>query len=101
MRARIYQPAKTAMQSGRAMTQGWILEFEPAQAKTLEPLMGWAGSGDTMGQVQLHFDSQDAAAAYAAKHGIDYDLFEPPSRQLQIKAYADNFRSDRISAWTH
>ena len=50
--ARIYQRPKNAMQSGRARTGLWVLEFEPAEAKKPDPLTGWAGSGDTREQVR-------------------------------------------------
>ena len=76
MAARIYQIPRNAMQSGRALTDKWVLEFEPAEARKPDPLTGWAGSGDTQRQVQLHFDSCDAA----------------PQKTLKIQAYADNFR---------
>ena len=66
MRARIYQPAKTAMQSGTAKTTTWVLEFAPASARAVDPLMGWTSSSDTQAQVKLRFDSRDAALAYAA-----------------------------------
>ena len=29
MTARIYKPAKTAMQSGQAKTKEWVIDFEP------------------------------------------------------------------------
>ncbi len=29
MPARIYKPARTAMQSGKARTKQWLLEYEP------------------------------------------------------------------------
>ena len=74
MRARIYQPAKTAMQSGRAKTHKWVLEYEPTRRQQLDPLMGWPGAGDTMAQVRLSFDTLDEALAYAKKHGIDYNV---------------------------
>jgi NADH dehydrogenase len=101
MRARIYQPAKNAMQSGKRNTRQWVLEFEPQAAKVLDPLMGWAGSTDTDAQIRMRFDSREAALAYAAKHGIDAALSDPHQAQLQIKAYADNFKSDRKGTWTH
>ena len=46
MRARIYQPAKTAMQSGTAKTHQWVLEFAPASEREVDPLMGWTSSSD-------------------------------------------------------
>ena len=70
MAARIYQRPKNAMQSGRARTDEWVLEFEQSEARRADPLMGWTGSGDTQAQVQLKFPSKDEAKAYAEKYGI-------------------------------
>ena len=92
MAARIYQRPKNAMQSGRARTDEWVLEFEQSEAKKPDPLMGWAGSGDTQSQVQLTFGTLDAAQAYADKYGIAARIQMPPPRGLKIQAYADNFR---------
>jgi len=92
MPARIYQRPKNAMQSGRARTSEWVLDFAPAEAKKPDPLMGWAGSGDTQQQVQLSFPDSDAALAYAGKYGIEATVIAPPPRRLKIQAYADNFR---------
>jgi hypothetical protein len=92
MPARIYQRPKNAMQSGQAQLDHWILEFAPAEARQPDPLMGWAGSGDTQAQVQLKFASAAAAQAYAAKHGITASVHATPPRRLKLQAYADNFR---------
>lgn len=92
MAARIYQIQKNAMQSGKARTQTWVLEYVPAEAKRPDPLTGWAGSGDTQSQVKLSFPSQEAAQAYADKEGIGYTLVPTPPKTLKIQAYADNFR---------
>lgn len=100
MQVRIYQQPKTAMQSGRARTDRWVLEFEPAP-RSIEPLMGWVSSGDTRHQVKLWFDSADEAVAYAEKHGYMYSLERPHERKVRAKAYADNFRYDRSLRWTH
>ena len=101
MRARIYQPPKNAMQSGRATTHQWVLEFEPSSPRRPDPLMGWIGSADTQVQVRLTFDTRDEAVAYADKHGITYDLELPQARRVKPKAYADNFSYRRIENWTH
>lgn len=93
---RIYQPTKTAMQSGRARTHGWILEFAPKAKRHPEPLMGWISAGDTTNQIRLRFDSKDEALAYAEKQGYRVELIEPHDRKLRPKSYADNFRPDRI-----
>ncbi len=90
--ARIYQYPKNAMQSGRAKTQTWMLEFEPAEPKQADPLTGWAGSGDTREQVKLRFPSLDAATDYAKREGIDFHVVPAPERKLKLQAYADNFK---------
>lgn len=92
MPARIYQRPKNAMQSGRAGSDAWVLEFEPAEAKKPDPLMGWAGSGDTQTQVILVFDDADQARAYADKYGIEARVIPTPPKKLKLQAYADNFR---------
>ncbi|OBX18687.1 ETC complex I subunit [Erythrobacter sp. QSSC1-22B] len=91
MAARIYQRAKSAMQSGKARVDEWVLEFEQSEARHADPLMGWTGSGDTQAQVQLNFASKDDASAYAAKHGIAARVHTTPVRTLKLQAYADNF----------
>lgn len=90
--ARIYQKPKSAMQSGRATSHDWMLEFEPAQAKRADPLTGWAGSGDTRQQVRLRFDTLEAAQAYAARNGITATVIPAAPKLLKLQAYADNFR---------
>ncbi len=98
---RIYRQAKTAMQSGRADTDRWVVEFEPESRREVEPLMGWTSSADTRAQLRLRFDSQEEAVAYAKKHGLMYTLEKPRDRRIQPKAYADNFKVDRLLRWTH
>jgi len=90
--ARIIQKFKNAMQSGRAGTGQWVLEFIPADAQRPDPLMGWAGSSDTRRQLNLNFKTLDAAKAYAEKNGIDYVVIPAAPKVLKIQAYADNFR---------
>lgn len=92
MSARIYQRPKNAMQSGKARTDQWLLEFEPAMAKRPDPLMGWAGSGDTQAQVVLTFASAEEAKAYADRYGIEVHVIPTPPRRLKLQSYADNFR---------
>jgi hypothetical protein len=103
MCARIYQPAKTAMQSGTAKTQNWVLEYAPASAREVDPLMGWTSSSDTQAQVKLRFDSREAALAYAEAKGIEAEVTEPKARKPLIRArgYGENFATDRKGAWTH
>lgn len=103
MRARIYQPAKTAMQSGTAKAKGWVLEFAPASAREVDPLMGWTSSEDTQAQVKLRFDTREAAEAYATAKGIEFEVIEPKARKSVIRprGYGENFATDRRGAWTH
>ena len=100
--ARIYSPPKNAMQSGQGRTDEWVLQFAPNEAKRIDPLTGWWGSGDTQGQVTLRFDTLDDAVAYAKGHGIPYEVeARRQVRALRPKSYADNFRTDRPENWTH
>lgn len=103
MLAKIYQPSRSAMQSGQAKTRDWILEFVPEDGKFLDPLMGWTGSTDTRRQVTLRFETREAAIAYAEKHGVAYRLFEPNPRRhvLRRNGYGDNFSYERRAPWTH
>jgi NADH dehydrogenase len=103
MRARIYQPAKTAMQSGTAKTHQWVLEFAQASTREVDPLMGWTSSADTQAQVRLRFDSREAAVAYAAEKGIEAVVVEPKPRKpvIRPRGYGENFATDRKGAWTH
>lgn len=96
MTARIYCPAKNAMQSGRAKTHRWLLEFEPSSAKTADPLMGWTSSADMRAdELRLFFATREEAVAYAERHGIDYRVEEHHERRVTPKSYADNFRWQR------
>ncbi len=103
MRARIYQPARTAMSSGTAKTRNWVLEFAPASAREVDPLMGWTSSSDTQSQVRLTFETREAAMDYAKDHGIDAQVFEPKSRKPNIRprGYGENFATTRRTVWTH
>ena len=102
MLARIFRPARTAMQSGRQKTQEWMLEFEPRDARRPDPLMGWTVTGDTASsQVQLSFATRDEAIRYADEHGISFQLIDDKPAKRIIKAYADNFAFNRKIPWTH
>jgi hypothetical protein len=103
MNARIYQPARNAMQSGQAKTKTWILEFAQASAREIDPLMGWTSSGDTQSQVRLSFDSRAAAEKYARDHGLDFVVTAAHKRKPVIRAggYGENFATNRRGVWTH
>ena len=96
MTARIYRPAKTAMQSGLGKTHDWVLNFDPNDAQRPDTLMGWAGSRDTLRQVTLRFPTQAEAETYCKTRGIDYTVVLPHAPTVRPKSYADNFRPDRI-----
>lgn len=99
--ARIYQPSKTAMQSGQGNTNSWILEFAPESARFLDPLMGWTSSADTHAQVRLSFDSKEDAIAYAERNAIAYRVLGSTKRKNILKSYTDNFAYGRKRPWTH
>ncbi len=93
---RIFRPTKNAMQSGRAKTKRWALEFEPTARKTADPLMGWIGSNDTRNQLHLYFDTKEEAIEFADKNGLSCRVEEPRERRLQPKSYAANFAFKRM-----
>ena len=101
MTARIFKAAKNAMQSGAAKSKDWQLDYEPEQARVIEPLMGWTSSGDMKQQVSLHFESKDEATAYCEREGIPYQVLEPHQPVRRIAAYSDNFAFRRSEPWTH
>ena len=101
MDARIYKPAKTAMQAGRGKTKDWVLEFVSGGERSVDPLMGWTSINDTTGQVRLHFDSREQAIAYAKREGLTFSVEEPRERKRLVKSYSENFAFDRKQPWTH
>jgi hypothetical protein len=99
--ARIYKPAKTAMQSGTAKTKDWVLDYEPSEPRDIEPLMGWTSSGDMRQQLRLSFETKEEAVAYCERHGIPYELSEAKERVRRGISYSDNFSYARRTPWTH
>lgn len=91
MSARIFQPAKTAVSSGRAKTRYWLVEHEPKSRKEADRMIGWVGSDDTEQQVQMKFPTREAAIAYCERNGLNYTVADPHERIVKPKAYADNF----------
>ena len=90
--ARIFQRPGNAMQSGKARSDQWLLEFESHKPHVPDPLTGWSGGADTQAQVTIAFPTMEAARAYADKNGIAYHLVPPAERKLRLQAYADNFK---------
>jgi len=101
MLAKIYRPAKTAMQSGKGATRHWVLEFEPGTALRPEALMGWQTSTDTARQVRLEFETREQAIEFARAHNIPHVVAEPREPKRILKAYGDNFAYDRKEPWSH
>ena len=101
MDARIYKPAKTAMQSGRGKTKDWVLEFVSGAKRVSDPVMGWTSIDDTTGQVRLHFDSREQAIAYAKREGLTFSVEEPRKVKRLVKSYSENFSANRKQPWTH
>ncbi|MDP1556651.1 MAG: ETC complex I subunit [Hyphomonas sp.] len=102
MEARIYKPAKSAMQSGRGNTTDWVLEFvTPGARRRVDPLMGWTGIDDMSGQVRLRFDTREQAIAYAEREGLTFNVEEARERKRLIKSYSENFSASRKQPWTH
>lgn len=91
MQARIFQPAKTAVQAGRRKTKEWLVELEPRSRKEADRLIGWVGSDDTDQQVRLRFPTKEAAIGYCHREGLDFQVYEPRTRVVRPKAYAENF----------
>ncbi len=104
MLARIYKPAKTAMQSGHGNTKRWVLDFEASSAREVEPLMGWTSSADMLGsQVRMYFDTKEAAVAFATRNRIPHEVRaeDTDERPRKGKSYSDNFAYRRKETWTH
>ncbi len=101
MTARIYKPARNAMQSGTAKTKNWVLDYEPGVPRAVEPLMGWTSSSDMKSQVRLRFATKEEAVAYCERQDIPYQVMEEKERAHRAMAYADNFAFQRRGQWTH
>ena len=92
-KAKIYIPTKTATQSGKGKEDKWYLEFETKDS-TINPLMGWESSNDTLGEVKIEFSSKEKAIEYAKNNNISYKVIEPNKRKFIIKSYAENFTNN-------
>jgi hypothetical protein len=94
MRVRIFQPSKSATQSGRAQTAEWLIEPELVTARTPDPVMGWASAGDTLGELRgrLKFENEQEAISFAEKQGWEFSVIKPKARIVQPRNYLDNFK---------
>ncbi len=89
-KAKIYKPTKTAMQSGLKKFDKWIIEFI-TKDPSINPLMGWESSTDTLSELKIEFSSKKKAIEYAKKNKIEFELIEPKERKIVKKSYSDNF----------
>lgn len=101
MAARIFKPARGATSSGMARTKAWMLVFDQLTPREIDPLMGWTSSIDTRQQVRLSFDTREEAIAYCERNGIPCRVEEPKAAKRRAMAYSDNFKHNRVGAWTH
>ena len=92
MKAKIYKPSKTAMQSGRSKYNKWVLKFSDKKNQLKDTMMGWNGGSSTVSQIELKFSSKEEAISYAKKNSIDYEVLETSERKVINKSYADNFK---------
>ena len=92
MKAKIYKPSKTAMQSGRSKFNKWVLKFNNNRNQKKDSLMGWNGGSNTISQVELKFDTKEDAIDYAKRNDIEYVVLESSERKVITKSYADNFK---------
>ncbi|MBP2549150.1 hypothetical protein J2858_002073 [Neorhizobium galegae] len=101
MTAKIFRPAKTAMQSGKAKTHLWVLEFDQQEPRRIDPVLGYTSQSDMNQQVRLTFETLEQAQSYAERNGIEYRVIPPKEAARQVVSYTDNFRFNRIQPWTH
>lgn len=101
MLAKIYRPTKTAMQSGKAGTRKWVLEFDDPARQPSDPLMGWSSDLDTIGQVRMKFDTKEQAIEFARARNIPHQVITPNEMRRTPRAYGDNFAFRRREPWSH
>ena len=92
MKAKIYKPSKTAMQSGRSKFNKWVLKISDSKNQIRDTMMGGNGGSNTSSQIQLNFKSKEDAINYAKSNNIDYEVLETSVRKVISKSYADNFK---------
>lgn len=84
------------MQSGKAKTRLWLLEFLFPPIFFKDEITGWTGSTNTLTQAKLQFKTAQEAIQYAEHHKIELFIESPKQPVLTPRAYSDNFRFDRI-----
>ena len=89
MKARIYQPSKSATQS--AKFNFWLIEFSSSEKPNIDDKMLWISSSNTQDKVKIKFKNKKNAIDFANKNNIDFIVIEPTKRKIKPKSYADNF----------
>lgn len=93
-KVRIYIPARPATQSGTFGTRLWRIDFDNRE-RWENPLMGWASSGDPLSNLNMEFDTPEAAVEFCQRQGWPC-FVEPPHRpKLNIRSYGANFSWDK------
>ena len=92
MKAKIYKPSKTAMQSGRSKFKKWVLKITDKKNQVRDTMMGWNGGSNTSSQILLNFKTKEDAIYYAESNNLDYEVLESSARKVISKSYADNFK---------
>jgi hypothetical protein len=101
MYAKIYQAQPSAMTSGNATAGVWMIDFQSTKPRLIDPLTGNTRSVDTRGQLEMRFDSKEAAVSYAKANDIPYRVIDRPRSKRISRSYAENFDFDRKLPWTH
>lgn len=93
---RIYQPCRSAMQSGKGKTKGWVLEFETRDPLKPDPIMGWTSSKDMRAELHLPFQSLEDALCYAKANGFSYTIYNSTHNSVSPQSYGTNFTCARV-----
>ena len=101
MYAKIYKAEPSAMTSGRANAGVWMLDFQSTKPRVVDALTGNTRNVDTRSQLDMKFESKDAAISYAQANNIPYRVIDRPKSKRISRSYADNFAFERKLPWTH
>ena len=101
MYAKIYKAEPSAMTSGRANAGVWMLDFQSTKPRVIDALTGNTRNVDTRSQLDMKFESKDAAISYAQANNIPYRIIDRPKSKRISRSYADNFAFERKLPWTH
>ncbi len=93
MKFRIFQPAKSAMQSGKKNTKKWLMLPIQNNIRSVSPVTGWISASDTSSQFRFEFATKDEAINFAQEKKWHFEVEEPQSAKIKPKSYAANFTS--------